>query len=252
MTYHRNISTSISRQRPSESRTAQGLTGASWQRRSMRLCVCLLMLFAWHGTLQAQKVFVLQKDSIPLFRGFQVTFDLLGAGQRMLSDYGQYEGSLRINLHDQWFPVVEIGIGTADTHDEATEITYKTTAPYFRGGIDFNLMKNKHADNRIYGGFRYAFTSYKVDLERRNLPDPVWQWDSGFRIDGQSCYQHWAELVFGIDAKIFGPLHLGWTVRYRRRLFHNEGDIGRSWYVPGYGTYSEDKIGGTFNVIIDI
>lgn len=217
-----------------------------------RLSVSLLLLLVAVPSMAQLKMFRMENDSIPLFRGFSVSFDVVGAAMLAFSDHGEIGGALRINLHDQWFPVVEIGIGTADTHDEATEITYKTTAPYFRGGIDFNLMKNKHADNRIYGGFRYAFTSYKVDLERRNLPDPVWQWDSGFRIDGQSCYQHWAELVFGIDAKIFGPLHLGWTVRYRRRLFHNEGDIGRSWYVPGYGTYSEDKIGGTFNVIIDI
>ena len=218
----------------------------------MRLCVCLLMLFAWHGTLQAQKVFVLQKDSIPLFRGFQVTFDLLGAGQRMLSDYGQYEGSLRINLHDQWFPVVEIGIGTADTHDEATEITYKTTAPYFRGGIDFNLMKNKHDANRLYGGVRYAYTNYKFDVYCPDVTDPYWGEKADFRGNDVKCYYHWLEFAFGIDAKIWGPVRMGWSVRYKRRLFHNDGDVGRPWYVPGYGKQGNARLGGTFNVSIEL
>lgn len=220
-------------------------------KRSLRLTVSLLLLLSWQG-LQAQKIFVLEKDSIPLFRGFQVSFDLVGPAMMSLGDYGQYEGALRLNLHDQWFPVVEIGYGKADRNDEVTEIHYKTSAPYFRVGADINLSKNKHAENRIYGGLRYAFTSYKVDLERRDLPDPVWLWDSGFRVDGMQCSQHWLEAVIGIDAKIWGPLHLGWSVRYKRRILHSDGDIGQTWYVPGYGVYGEDRLGGTFNVIIDI
>ena len=65
-----------------------------------RATVSLLLLLAT-GAAQAQKVFVLEQDSVPLFRGFQVSFDVFGAAQRALSDYGQYEGALRVNLHDQ-------------------------------------------------------------------------------------------------------------------------------------------------------
>ena len=62
-----------------------------------------------------------------------------------LSDYGQYEGALRINLHDEWFPIVELGYGKAShTDDPATHLEYKTSAPYFRVGIDKNLLKQKH------------------------------------------------------------------------------------------------------------
>jgi hypothetical protein len=56
----------------------------------------------------------------------------------------------------------------------------------------------------------------------------------------------------GLDAKVFGPLHLGWSVRYRQRLSHDDGIIGRTWYVPGFGTSDNSNIGGTFNFIIDI
>lgn len=229
MIYRLNISTSIS-----------------------RLAISLLMLLAANGV-QAQKIFSLQEDSISLFRGFQVSFDLVGAAQLALSDYGQYEGAVRLNLHDQWFPVVEVGIGKANhKKDEVTELSYKTTAPYFRVGIDFNLLKNKHDENRLYGGIRYAFTSYKVDISREKLVDPVWKSDASLSVEDMSCSQHWVEAVFGIDAKIAGPLHLGWSVRYKRRLAHKDGDIGQTWYVPGYGIYSDSRLGATFNVIIDI
>ena len=47
-----------------------------------------------------------------------------------LSDYGQYEGALRINLHDEWFPIAELGYGKAShVNDPVTHISYKTSAP---------------------------------------------------------------------------------------------------------------------------
>ena len=205
------------------------------------------------STAGAQKLFKLEKDSIPLMRGFQVSFDLVGAGQMMWGDYGQYEAALRLNLHDQWFPIVELGYGKANHDDDpVTHLTYKTKAPYFRVGLDFNLLKKKHQSNRLFAGFRYAHTSYKVDLWRQDFPDPVWKWATGFGVRDEQCSQDWLEAVVGIDAKVFGPFHLGWSVRYKQRIAHNDGIIGKTWYVPGYGTWDSSTLGGTFNVIIDI
>lgn len=217
-----------------------------------RAAISLVLLLACL-TADAQKLFRLENDSIPLMRGFQVSFDLFGAGQMMLGDYGQYEAALRLNLHDQWFPIVEVGYGKANHEEDlVTGIAYKTQAPYFRAGIDFNMLKKKHQANRIFAGFRYAYTSYKVDIWRKDFPDPVWKWNTGFGVRDEQCSQHWLEFVFGIDAQVFGPFHLGWSVRYKRRLAHDEGILDKTWYVPGYGTWDSSALGGTFNVIIDI
>lgn len=217
-----------------------------------RLAISLLLLSAVTATQAQMKFFTLQKDSIPLFRGFSVSFDLVGAATLALSDYGQYEGALRINLHDEWFPIVEVGLGKAKHDDEVTRLHYKTSAPYFRVGIDKNLLNNKHGKNRLYGGLRYAYTSYKVDIARPELSDPYWKWDAPYDIRDVSCYYHWLEAVVGIDAQIFGPFHLGWSVRYKRRIAHSKHDFGNTWYVPGFGTDNDTKLGVTFNVIIDI
>ncbi len=218
-----------------------------------KIAVSLLLFFV-AMTAQAQlKMFKMEQDSIPFFRGFALSFDLVGPAMMMLSDHGEYEGALRINLHDQWFPIFEMGIGRANhENDEVTEITYKTTAPYFRIGMDWNIIRKKHGSNRIYAGFRYAFTSYKVDIIRNDLPDPVWLSKTGFGVKDLSCSMHWLEIVFGIDAKIIGPLHLGWAARYKRPLKHDEGGIGNPWYVPGFGTGADDQLTANFNVIIDI
>ena len=220
-----------------------------------RLIVSLLMLFVGIGSTQAQitKMFKMEKDSIPLFCGLSVSFDLVGPAMMMLTSHGEYEGALRVNLHDQWFPIFELGLGRANhENDEVTGLTYKTTAPYFRLGMDWNILRKKHQPNRMYAGFRYAFTSYNVDIIRENLPDPVWQTKTGFGVEGSRCNMHWLEVVLGIDAKVFGPLHLGWTVRYKRRLLHNDGALDATWYVPGFGINDKDNIGANFNVIIDI
>lgn len=219
------------------------------------LIVSLLMLFVGMSSTQAQvtKMFKMEKDSIPLFCGFSVSFDLVGPAMMMLTTHGEYEGALRVNLHDQWFPIFELGLGRANhKNDEITGLTYKTTAPYFRLGMDWNILRKKHQPNRMYAGFRYAFTSYNVDIIRENLPDPVWKTVTGFGVEGSRCNMHWMEIVLGIDSKVFGPLHLGWTVRYKRRLVHNDGALDATWYVPGFGINDKDNIGANFNVIIDI
>ena len=215
-----------------------------------------LILITYHLSLitsPAQGFLKLERDTIPFFRGFAVSADLVGLAQMQLSTYGQYEGALRLNLHDQYFPILELGVGRAKhLNDEVTEISYKTTAPYFRLGVDVNIMKNKLTSNRIFVGVRYAYTSYKVDIDRKTFEDPVWKWKTPYSILDERCYQHWAEIVFGIDAKLFGPLHLGWSARYRNRLSHDDGRVGRTWYVPGYGIQDTSTLGATFNVIVDI
>jgi hypothetical protein len=219
---------------------------------SLRLVVSLLFLLGSLGA-AAQGFLKLEKDTIPLFRGFALSFDMVGAAQMMLSDHGQYEGAFRLNLHDQYFPIAEIGYGHANhENDEVTGISYKTSAPYFRVGVDVNVMKKKHTGNRVYVGARYGFTSYNVDINSRPFPDPTWQWETSFGVRDEACSQHWAEFLFGIDAKVFGPFHLGWSARYKFRLAHDDGKMGKTWYVPGFGMQDTSSLGATFNVIIDI
>jgi len=199
-----------------------------------------------------RKKIVQEVDTVPLFRGLSVSVDAFGAGQMLLSDYGQYEAALRINLKDKYFPVVELGYGKADASDEGTNLHYKTQAPYGRIGVDWNLMKNKHDIYRLYGGFRYGFTSYKYDLEGPDMTDPVWGMSTPYGAKDVSCNFHWLEGVFGVDAKILGPFRLGWSVRYKRRIAHNDGDLGNTYYVPGFGKQGGSRFGGTFNITFEL
>lgn len=68
-------------------------------------------------------------DSIPWWRGFEVKADLVGPIQRAVSSYGQYEVGVRFNLKDKYFPVIELGYGSAD-EDNVTTLTHYKTSPH--------------------------------------------------------------------------------------------------------------------------
>ncbi len=216
---------------------------------SIRLAAALLLALLDSGMAAAQKMFVLEKDSIPLFRGVTVMADVVGPAQLLLSDYGQWEAAVRVNLHDQWFPIVELGYGKAShTDDDLTGISYRTKAPFFRLGCDFNILRQKHSPYLLYIGARYAFTAYNFSIDRQPFPDPVWQWDTSYGVADEAGRMHWLELVFGLDARVAGPLRMGWSARFRRRLHHNDISTGNTWYVPGFGIYGTTRLAATFNI----
>ena len=124
------------------------------------IAISLLMLAAAHPAAAQRKDTALKNDSVPLFNGMAVAVDLVGPVQMAIGDYGQYEASLRVNLKDRYFPVIELGVGRADYTDDVTQTSYKTSAPFGRIGIDFNLLKDKHDIYKLFAGVRYAFTSF--------------------------------------------------------------------------------------------
>ena len=109
-----------------------------------RLCASLALAvalaFGGSADMRAQgKLFAIQKDSVAFFQGLQVSVDIAGPVIRAVSDYGEYEAALKANLHNQYFPTIEIGIGSAEHDDIVTGNYYKTSAPFFRIGCDLNL-----------------------------------------------------------------------------------------------------------------
>lgn len=218
-----------------------------------RIVVSIVVLMTGSSAYAQNNKITNPADTMPLLKGMQISVDIAGPIIMQLSDYGEYEAALRLNLKNKYFPIFELGYGMAEhLNDEVTGISYETNAPYFRIGCDLNLLKNKNSENHFYGGIRYAFTTYKVDMSRNEMQDPVWGNMASFNIEGESCNQHWIEVVFGIDSKIWGPLHLGWNVRYKRRIAHKDSSAGNTWYIPGFGKYGDTRLGANFNVTIDI
>lgn len=223
----------------------------SISRLAVSLLLCILAVMPADAQ-NRRKDTEVKKDTVALFRGFSVSADLVGPVMMAVGDYGQYEAALHLNLKDKYFPVFELGYGRADHTEETTQLSYKTSAPYFRIGADFNVLKNKHDIYRLFVGVRYAFTSFKYDLSSPGVNDPVWGGVTPYEAIDVKCNYHWLEAGLGVDVKLAGPLHLGWSLRYKQRLSADEGTLGKAWYVPGFGETGTSAFGALFNVAIDI
>lgn len=223
----------------------------SISRLAVSLLLCILAVIPADAQ-NRRKDTEVKKDTVALFRGFSVSADLVGPVMMAVGDYGQYEAALHLNLKDKYFPVFELGYGRADHTEETTQLSYKTSAPYFRIGADFNVLKNKHDIYRLFVGVRYAFTSFKYDLSSPGVNDPVWGGVTPYEATDVKCNYHWLEARLGVDVKLAGPLHLGWSLRYKQRLSADEGTLGKAWYVPGFGETGTSAFGALFNVAIDI
>ena len=194
-----------------------------------------------------------EKPKIPLFQGFTLSGDVYGIVQYLLWNYGGMEGALRLNLKNTFFPIVEMGIGKCDKEEENTHIIYKTTAPFARVGIDFNMLKNKLQDSRLYVGARYGISKYKFDISGPALEDPIWGGAEPFDYRDISITSHWAEAVVGVQVKLWSKLHMGWSVRYRRELSSTKSVYAKPFYIPGYGTtVNSGTLGFTYSLIFDM
>lgn len=196
---------------------------------------------------------LVEEPQLVLFQGFTLSADVFGPVQYLLSDYGSFEAALRLNLLNTYLPIVEVGYGKCDCTDDNTEIHYKANAPYLRVGCDINLLKNKFQDNRFFAGLRYGITSFKYDMDGPSIVDPIWGGMSSFDNKGVKSTCHWAELVVGVQVKVWKNLHMGWSARYKKELSIGKSDVGKPYYVPGYGTTVNTSCwGGTYNIIFDL
>lgn len=194
----------------------------------------------------------LARKEIPLWSGISVSADLVGAVMMLTSPHGQWEAACRLNLKQRYFPTVEVGWGVCDQTGETTGLHYKTQAPYFRIGADYNFSKQPLSGNRILAGFRYAFSPFHYDLEGPPVTDPVWGTQMPFQFQDISANAQWLEFVFGLEARILPFFHMGWSVRYKLRLNEKTDPLGSAWHVPGYGRNDTHALGGTFQLIFDI
>ena len=193
-----------------------------------------------------------QQEKAPLLGGIAVSADIVGFAMKVMgAKFANMEVGARINLLDKYFPVAEFGIG--DSHREGAETgnTFSTTSPYMRFGIDYNLNK-KHNGNRLFGIFRYGFSSFKYDIGNDAFTDPAYGTATPLMLDGQKATAQWLEFGVGIETKLWSFVRLGWSLRYKFRLAQSHPDEGEPYFIPGFGKQGDNGWGGTVNLVLDV
>nr|WP_239059554.1 DUF6048 family protein [Bacteroides sp. 224] len=229
--------------------------------------VNLLLLFSLSIPAQAQEKEEKKKESevtekIPLYNGIFIGADIYGLGASVFgSDFLSSEISLEVDLKNRFLPVAEIGYGTTDTWTE-TGIHYKSNAPYFRLGLNYNTMHKKINNiGYLYVGFRYGISSFKYDVytptledptygggTNPNLEDPVWGGSLPYDYRDQKATMHWVEFLAGVRVNIYKNISMGWAFRMKYRSSTSLSKYGDPWYVPGFGEYKGNNIGITYTI----
>jgi hypothetical protein len=204
------------------------------------------------------------KEKVPLYNGIYINTDIYGIGNHLLgSDLLTAEISVDVNLKRRFFPVVEVGYGKVDTWGEGGA-HYKTAAPYFRLGMNYNTMYKNNRETHFYVGIRYGASRFSYDVEQLSVEDPIWNATTdnnpAFKDNiwgGSLPYEHsklkaniqWYELVAGVRVQIYKNFMMGWSVRRKASLSSSISEYANPWYVPGFGIYGTSKLTLTYSFI---
>ncbi len=184
---------------------------------------------------------------VPFYQGMAVGLEVAGPISHYVlgSDIFNTELQLQCNLKNRFLPTLEVGYGKTDSTNDDNDMHYKTSAPYFRIGMDYNVFHKKpYLPGYLAVGLRYALSSFKYDVGGPDMEDPHYGGSVPFRYEGIKSNASWIEAVVGVKVRIYKAFHMGWSLRYKMRLSVGATENAVPWYVPGFGKNS----GTAFNL----
>lgn len=170
----------------------------------------------------------------PLIRSVAFGVDLVGAALNTFSTEGDCQAFVQANLRGSILPVIEVGYGSSDKMTSDEKYKYKSSGMFGRIGVDYNMLNDKSGDYKLMIGARYGFCGFTSTT----TPTPE-SAANGLTAFEDKPGMQWIELCAGVDAKVWGPLHMGWSIRYRHRMAGDEF-IEQHIYAPGYGNAFND------------
>lgn len=174
----------------------------------------------------------------PLFYAAAVSVDVWDPVMRLFGQhYGLLEFSGELNLHNRYIPVVEVGLGQSSYTPEDNNYTYKVpVTPYVRVGCNYNFIYNSNPDYMAFAGLRFGWSHFSYEVNDVRLSSDYWGESATFNLPRQTSNVTYMQVLFGIRVKVFGPVSMGWCIRYKAKLHESEAAYGRPWYIPGYGS----------------
>lgn len=196
------------------------------------------------------KKIVIPQDTLSFYQGASLGVDIFGIANKALGgDFISSEVMLEFDLKHRFFPIIELGYGKINTTDDDVNIHYKTSGPYARLGLNYNLQYKKQRPGYLYLGLRYGVSSFSFDVEGPNMVDPIWKTEVPFSYKDLKTTVHWAEIVIGLRAKVFSNFHMGWALRYKMRLNQTAHENAQAHYIPGFGINNATRLGITYNLV---
>ena len=217
----------------------------------------LLLLFPAKGLGEEKKGNANEENGYRFlsFNGIALSADAFGAVNYLIGGTLSSEIALEANIGNRLYPIVETGYGMCNTTDATSGIHYRTQAPYYRVGLNYNFFTKKekpNPKNYIYGIARIGWCNFNYDVDTPPIIDPIWGSSTELHLQDVAGSCIWGEVGAGVKVKIARCFHMGWSVRYKLRLKQENGPNSKMWYIPGFGTNKSNGFSGTYNLIFDI
>ena len=187
----------------------------------------------------------LPKMKFPLLVDASIGVDVWDAVMRVFGQkYGITTFSADINLHNRYFPTVEIGLGSASSEPSGKDFHYVSPmSVYFKAGANYNFIYNSNPAYKFFVGVRYGFAPFKWGLKTAAPASGYWGETPIFTIPNQSATAGWFEFGIGLRVKLWQNLSAGWMFKYHIIAHESKNIHGKPWYIPGYGARGQALTG---------
>jgi len=163
-------------------------------------------------------------------------FDTGGFVWAKLHDSEKLSFFVDANVYKNYLAFLELGY--EDKHIANSFLDYNTSGNFVKLGVDYNLYNNwLDMDNDITIGLRYGQAFYKTRLNNYTInqqgaaivPEPI---AVNTLFDRQSA--SWIELVSTVQVETFKHVYLGYSIAFKRIIYHTKPDNFETAYIPGF------------------
>lgn len=160
------------------------------------------------------------------------------------SDYQEYNFQADIDLY-RYFLTFEMGQMKRTL--TSTNGVYEVEGRHFSVGPDINFLHNDPDKSVLFFGLRYASSTFsdKLDYTYQN---PFYG-EGEVSVANNNINANWMEMVGGLKVRLWKPIWLGYTARFKFGVDTFEQNELIPNYIPGYGRAQESVTWG-FNYYI--
>lgn len=176
----------------------------------------------------------------PLYNGvsFGVNFGdaiLMAAGQK----YASFDVWADVSLHNWFFPILEAGIGFANSTPENNNYSYRTLPSFYtKIGINYNFLYKSNSDYQCFLGLRAGYSNFSYEVSNVLISSDYWGEHQNLTLKGLHGHAFFGEALAGIKVKIVDRFSVGWSLRYHFKFKTISNSLSNPWFIPGYGANS--------------
>jgi hypothetical protein len=197
-----------------------------------------LYLFTTFGFAQVPK-----KD----YRPSEISFgmDMLKVGKTLSTNRTEFEFQSKVDFNKYYLAA---DFGTLKMSPNGTDFNYQMSGNYFRIGPQVNFMSYSSSRSDLFFGLMYSRASLKDELDYLKSGNG-WN-DEQINLVNNKLNARWWEANLGLTVKVAGPIHFGWSMRFKFAKKLSGYQVLHPLEIPGFGEASKgNQFGFNYYVI---